>query len=132
MNPLALEVREYVKALIGGLTATLALLAGALGDGLSAQETVGLLGAFVAGFGAVFLAPNKEAPVGRPADPGLSEQRGEAGYGTLGTIGAVLLILALILLVAKLLLLIAVSYVALVIIAGLGLALLLVDGSARV
>lgn len=131
MNPLQLEVREYVKAVVGGLTATLALLAGALGDGLSSQETVGLLAAFVAGFGAVFLAPNKDA-LGRTADPGLSEQNGDAGYGALGTLGAVLLVVALVLLVLDLLLVIAVPGVTLVVLALIGLALLLVDGSTRV
>lgn len=75
MNPLALELREYVKAVVGGAVAALALLGGALGDGLSSQEWVGLAVAFLTGFAGVFYAPNK-APAGQPASPDLSEQRG--------------------------------------------------------
>ena len=75
--------------------------------------------------------PRLKAPAGT-ADDGYVPRHGDAGRGTLGTIGAVLLVVALVLLVAKLLLLIAVSTVALVIVGGIGLVLLLVDGSARV
>lgn len=76
VTPFQLELRQYVKAVVGGLLAALSLLGGALGDGLSNEEWAGIVGAFLVGFVGVFYAPNK-APVGRPSDPELSEQDGE-------------------------------------------------------
>ncbi len=74
-NPFALELREYVKAVAGGLLAFLAFLSGALGDGLSSQEWVGLAAAFLGGFVGVFYAPN-QAPKRRAARADVSEQDG--------------------------------------------------------
>lgn len=60
-TPMQLEVRQYVKAVVGGLLASLSLLAGALGDGLSNDEVIGVVVAFLTGFLGVFYAPNSES-----------------------------------------------------------------------
>lgn len=73
ITPFQLEVRQYVKAIVGGLGVALGVLAGAAGDGISAQEALTAVGAGLAGFTATFYAPNK-APEGKPDDPALSEQ----------------------------------------------------------
>lgn len=95
VTPMQLEIRQYVKAVVGGLIAALSLLGGALGDGLSSQEVIGLVAAFLTGFVAVFYTPNQAAK-GRLADPDLSEQdplRGDAGVGTIGLV--ILVVLAI-------------------------------------
>ncbi len=118
-------VPKVIAAGLGGALATLLVwLLSAFGGPEVPAEAAAALSALLA-----FAAGYLKAPAGTD---GYEPRHGDAGRGTLGTIGAVLLVVALVLLVAKLLLLIAVSGVALVIIAGLGLALLLVDGSARV
>lgn len=73
VTPMQLEIRQYVKAVVGGLIAALSLLGGALGNGLSNEEIIGLVVAFLTGFVAVFYAPNRAAK-GSYADPDLSEQ----------------------------------------------------------
>ncbi len=90
-----LEIRQYVKAVVGGLLAALSLLAGALGDGLSSPEIIGLVVAFLTGFIGVFYSPNLAAK-GQLADPDLSEQDplrgdGEVGIGQVGLIILVVL-----------------------------------------
>lgn len=76
MNPLALEVREYVKAIVAALIACLAVLTAQVGGGLHTVEVLGAVGTFLATFAGTFAAPNK-APEDRLPDPTLSEQ----GYG---------------------------------------------------
>ncbi len=95
ITPFQLEIRQYVKALVGGILAALAALGGALGDGLSSQEVIGLFVAFLGGFAGVFYTPNLAAQ-GRLADPDLSEQNplrsdGEVGIGQVGLIVLVVL-----------------------------------------
>jgi hypothetical protein len=74
VTPFQLEVRQYVKAVVGGLMSALPLLIDALNsDGLSRNEGLAAVLAFVVGFSAVFYAPNLAAK-GQRADPDLSEQ----------------------------------------------------------
>lgn len=103
VTPFQLEVRQYVKAIMGGLASALALLGGALGDGLSSQETVGVAAAFVAGFVAVFYTPNQAAK-GQPDDPNLSERSNvDGGAASVAYVGRILAVVGVALLVAYLL-----------------------------
>lgn len=70
-----LHPQQYAKALVGALVAGLSVLAGAVGDGVSAEEWLTTAVAFLTGLGLVFAVPNKPAP-GRRSDPALSEQGG--------------------------------------------------------
>lgn len=74
ITPLQLEIREYVKAVAGGLLAAIPFLVESLSsDGLSTTEGLLTLGIFLGAFTGVFYAPNR-APKGRPAHPDVSEQ----------------------------------------------------------
>lgn len=67
--------RQYAKALTAALIAALSVLAGAVGDGVSAEEWITTAIAFLTALGVVFVVPN-QAPAGQPANPDLSEQDG--------------------------------------------------------
>lgn len=69
---------EYCKATVGALVAGLSVLAGAVGDGVSAQEWITTAVAALGGLGLIYAVPNR-APVGERADPRISEQHGDAG-----------------------------------------------------
>lgn len=86
-TPFQLEVRQYVKALVAGLIALLSLLAGALGDGLSTQEIIGLGVAFLTGFVGVFYAENKD-----PKGTNRTDLSTQAGY--VSVLMVVLIVLA--------------------------------------
>lgn len=76
-----MHVSEFRKAIVGALIAALSVLAGAVGDGVSAEEWITTAVAFLTGLGVVYAVPNR-APSGVPADPDLSEQDGrDDGYG---------------------------------------------------
>lgn len=92
VTPFQLELRQYVKAVVGGLLAALALLSGALGDGLSPTEVIALVVAFLTGFLGVFYAPNND-PKGVD-NKGLSTQSGVI------TLEVVLLVVILVVLLA--------------------------------
>jgi hypothetical protein len=64
---------EFAKAIVGALIAGLSVLAGAVGDGVSAQEWITVAVATLTGFGVVFGVPNR-APKGRPARADVNEQ----------------------------------------------------------
>jgi hypothetical protein len=57
--------REYAKAIVGALVAGLSVLAGAVGDGVSAQEWITVAVAALGGLGIVYATPN----AADPADP---------------------------------------------------------------
>ena len=100
MNPFALEVRQYVKALTAGLIAACSLLGGALGDGLSAQEWVGLVVAFLTGFTGVFYVENRD-PKGQDNDH-LSTMSGDAGHGENSLLVGLMVVVVVVLLVVLL------------------------------
>ncbi len=103
-NPLALEVREYVKAIVGGAIAALALLGGALGDGLSSQESVGIAVAFLTGFAGTFYTPNK-APKGKKAKQQSAVHEGhEHGAVSLDYLGRILITVGIVALLLDLVL----------------------------
>ena len=64
---------EYAKAITGAVAAGVSVLAGACGDGISAQEWLTTLAATLVAFGAVYNLPNRP-PAGTPSSPDVSEQ----------------------------------------------------------
>lgn len=63
---------DYAKSIVGGLVAGLSVLAGAVGDGLSAQEWITAAVAALGGLGLVYVTPNTQHP-GPRAAPGPPE-----------------------------------------------------------
>jgi hypothetical protein len=64
-----MRAREMAKAIVGALVAGLSVLAGAVGDGVSAQEWITAAVAALGGLGLVYVTPNAQHP-GLRADPG--------------------------------------------------------------
>jgi hypothetical protein len=62
--------QEFLKAIVGSLVAGLSVLAGAVGDGVSAQEWVATAVAVLVGFEAVYWTDNaKRIPHADPGPP---------------------------------------------------------------
>ncbi len=53
-----MKPQEFAKAIVGGLIAGLSALAGAVGDGVSAEEWITVAVATLAGLGIVYRTPN--------------------------------------------------------------------------
>jgi hypothetical protein len=54
---------EFAKAIVGALIAGLSVLAGAVGDGVSAQEWITAAVATLGGLGLVYATPNAHRPL---------------------------------------------------------------------
>lgn len=99
LNPFALSASQYVKAIVAGLIAALAVLGTALDGGVTTNEALGVLSAFLVGFYGTFLAPNKAAA--GPGNPNLSEQ--DAGHGAVDGLIGLVIVLACIFAILKIL-----------------------------
>ena len=97
-TPLDYSVHQQIKAVLSGVGASVSLLAGAAGDGISTEEWLGAVAALIATYLAVFYVSNGES-----ADPNASTPdvlpRGDVGSYRLGRDtgeSALLLILAVV------------------------------------
>jgi hypothetical protein len=95
-----MKVQEMAKALVGGLIAGLSVLAGAVGDGVSAQEWIAAAVAMLVGFEAVYWTDNaKRIP---RADPGPPRDLDRGATNVVTVLVVVVLVVLVLVLIGRL------------------------------
>jgi hypothetical protein len=93
--------QEFLKAIVGALVAGLSVLAGAVGDGVSAQEWITAAVAALGGLGLVYVTPNAQHP-GPRADPGPPRDLDRGAVDVVTVLVVVVLVVLVLVLIGRL------------------------------